>query len=444
MMTIMDHDIQEINSHVSAHPYQKQLDQLDEGITPEIDASLNLDNTVTNWSDYNRVYYHPRSLNTITTHQVDDPLTPFDTFTSGRQSYIDNEKQVEIFDNEFRNMLEECDQLQGFHLLTGVDDGFGGFAEELLNDVRDEFHKIPIFTFGMMSNDHPSNHQSVNDKRNLNRFFSTTRLSNLSSIYIPMYTPTIESMNASGLSTFIQPNYKLLYHTSAFLSACIETATIPYRLRKPLMKMDDLNALLNWRLDTKIVNISQSLPLPLVKENSTQSLLHTSSTNLYHLSLPTQPDLSSIRTVHTFGESIVIRGCDVQNNSLINDACQSFKQENDLLQKRTLLKTPYPLPDCYPKFFSSKLDTNGFVSPHIQPGQYPTKVPLLTHMSTTSLSYKMLETQWINVKDIRYKDYTAYTEGELGIHTEDYLETREQMMNIMDIYSTKDDEDVIM
>ncbi|CAO3622466.1 unnamed protein product [Cunninghamella echinulata] len=434
-----DHNIQEIKSNVSTHPYQQQLDQIDEGIIPKKDASMDLDETVTNWSDFNRVYYHPRSLNTITTHQVDDPLTPFDTYTSGRQAYIDNEKIVEIFDNEFRNMLEECDQIQGFHLLTGVDDGFGGFAEELLHDIRDEFNKISIFTFGMM-NDRVSNNQSFDHKRKLNRLFSTTRLSDLSSIYVPMYTPTKETMNASGLSTFIQPNYHLLYHTSAILSACIETATAPYRLKKSLMKMDDLNALLNWRRDTKIASISQSLPLPLVKENQTQSLLHTSSSNLLHFSLPTQLSTSSSQFIDVFGESIVIRGCDIQKATLINDACQHFKQENDLLQKRTLIKSGYPLPDSYPKFFSSHLDKNGFISPSIQPNQYPTHVPILTHMSTTSLIHNTLQSQWQNTNNIPYKDYHAYAEGDRGIHHDDYLETREQIMNIMDVYSTKDDD----
>lgn len=58
----------------------------------DIDASYNLDTTVQNWSDYNRIFYHPRSMNQIMTHHAVDSIMPFDAYPVGRQSYKDFEK----------------------------------------------------------------------------------------------------------------------------------------------------------------------------------------------------------------------------------------------------------------------------------------------------------------------------------------------------------------
>lgn len=58
----------------------------------DIDASYDLDTTVQNWSDYNRIFYHPRSMNQIVTHHADDSIMPFDAYPVGRQSYKDFEK----------------------------------------------------------------------------------------------------------------------------------------------------------------------------------------------------------------------------------------------------------------------------------------------------------------------------------------------------------------
>lgn len=59
-------------------------------IDPSAIESLN--HSVKSWSDFNHLYYHPRSMNQITTHHIDDTIAPFDSYVVGRQSYADNEK----------------------------------------------------------------------------------------------------------------------------------------------------------------------------------------------------------------------------------------------------------------------------------------------------------------------------------------------------------------
>lgn len=98
----------------------------------EMDAITSLDRSVQTWSDYNRIYYHPRSMNQITTHHMDDTINPFDAYTVGRQSFSDYERvshdrdgypatlihanfylqETESYEDNFRHFAEECDNLQ--------------------------------------------------------------------------------------------------------------------------------------------------------------------------------------------------------------------------------------------------------------------------------------------------------------------------------------------
>jgi hypothetical protein len=136
---------------VSKNRYQQELDRMDADYEYQMntDAVEELESSVNNWSDFNRINFHPRSINPIVTHQAEDEVNRFDNYTIGKEAYTENEKEAEIFDNNLRLFAEECDSLQGFHILTDVDDAFGGFTEGLLHDLRDEFGKLSILTYGL-------------------------------------------------------------------------------------------------------------------------------------------------------------------------------------------------------------------------------------------------------------------------------------------------------
>lgn len=140
-----------IDRPIPKNKYQQELDRMDvdSEYQMDLDAIEQLESTVYNWSDFNRIYYHPRSMNAISTHQADDVVNPFDNYTIGKDAYVENEKEMNVFDDNFRLFAEECDYLQGFQILTDIDDAFGGFTEGLIHDIRDEFAKIPVLTYGL-------------------------------------------------------------------------------------------------------------------------------------------------------------------------------------------------------------------------------------------------------------------------------------------------------
>ena len=84
------------------------------------------------WRD---VRFHDRS-------SVSLPSAP-PTFAAGRAAYAEC---VEVWEDRLRYFAEECDALQGFHLIVTPEDGFGGLATALLTDIRDDYAKTPVLT----------------------------------------------------------------------------------------------------------------------------------------------------------------------------------------------------------------------------------------------------------------------------------------------------------
>lgn len=151
-----------IHTHeeVPKNLYQKNLDK---GInTPDI---LNSSNT-TYWSDYNKLIYSPKSLNQLDNWKYSNPgqygihknfnNMKFSTYNLG-QSEFKNEEDHHL--DLVRRYLEECDLLQGINVFSEIDSGWGGFANEYIINVRDEFFnnssKYNIWSYGVQSSTKP-------------------------------------------------------------------------------------------------------------------------------------------------------------------------------------------------------------------------------------------------------------------------------------------------
>ena len=101
------------------------------------------------WSDFNRVYYHPRSAVQIGEFELDSGLQPFEGYGLGRELFRELNREHDLLDRDFRLFAEECDCLQGIQLLTSSDDGWAGFAGEYVAELRDEYGKAGICTWAL-------------------------------------------------------------------------------------------------------------------------------------------------------------------------------------------------------------------------------------------------------------------------------------------------------
>ncbi|KAJ8112019.1 hypothetical protein OPT61_g5519 [Boeremia exigua] len=126
-------------------PQSVYQEHLDAGLEPpKLSTS-----TVKYWSDYSRVYYHPKSIVQLSEFDVNDKLMPFESWDVGMDLFEKLEREVDLVDRDLRPFVEECDGLQGLQIMTGVDDAWGGWASGWIERLRDEYGKLSIWTWGL-------------------------------------------------------------------------------------------------------------------------------------------------------------------------------------------------------------------------------------------------------------------------------------------------------
>lgn len=118
---------------------------LDEGLEP---PRLTTE-SVRYWSDFNRVYFHPRSIVQLNEYDLNSTLMPFENWDAGEELFKSLDKEHDLLDRDLRPFAEEADQMQGIQLLAGVDDAWGGFAARYMDRLRDEYGKTTIWFWGL-------------------------------------------------------------------------------------------------------------------------------------------------------------------------------------------------------------------------------------------------------------------------------------------------------
>ena len=174
------------------------------------------------WSDFNRVFYHPRSAVQLNQYELNSQIMPFEKWAAGEELFEDLDKQVDILDRDVRPFAEECDYMQGFQILTGIDDAWGGFASRFLDSLRDEYGKTSLWTIGI--EDGAPVPRQIRSLRSGNSARSMRSLSQQSSAYISLNscpTPIPKYINLDSKSEWL---------TSALLCCAMESATLPSRL----------------------------------------------------------------------------------------------------------------------------------------------------------------------------------------------------------------------
>ncbi|KAM0471635.1 hypothetical protein ACHAPX_009292 [Trichoderma viride] len=203
---------------VSAIDYQKALDA---GIQP---ASKLAASDVRYWSDFSRVYYHPKSLVQLYDFELHSSIMPFERYSMGTELFASLEKEDEIVDRDWRPFVEECDQMQGVQVYTTLDDAWGGFAGSYLEALRDEHPKTCIWVWGLQS---PVS-TVAREKRRLrlaNTALSLNEVCAQASMVVPLAVPEGRLPNGVGM------DYSSAWNVSALLSTAAESALLPSRRR---------------------------------------------------------------------------------------------------------------------------------------------------------------------------------------------------------------------
>ncbi|KAI0851808.1 tubulin nucleotide-binding domain-like protein [Daldinia vernicosa] len=202
---------------IEASSYQQSLDAGQE--PPELTTS-----TVRYWSDFNRVFFHPKSIIQLSEYELNSTVMPFEKWHMGEELFATLDKEHDLLDRDLRSFVEEADQMQGLQVMTGIDDAWAGFAAKYIERLRDEYGKTPIWVWGSQE----PNRGLSGEKRLLrlaNKARALAEFNSHASLTIPLAlpeTPLPPSVRLDPTST---------WHVTALFAAALESITLPTRLK---------------------------------------------------------------------------------------------------------------------------------------------------------------------------------------------------------------------
>ncbi|KAG0033556.1 mtDNA inheritance, partitioning of the mitochondrial organelle [Podila clonocystis] len=431
----------------SPSAYQKHLEEEEIG-TADVEGEDYVPmNGIRTWSDYSRVYFHPKSMITASEYQLNSEFMPFDVFSYGRNAFLETEKEKESYDENFRLFTEECDQLQGFQVLADVLDGWGGFATSYLEKLREDYPKSTVVTYGL-SDDKMGKNTTLREKQTtlVNEALSMNNLTRLSSLYVPVKAPARQSLVANGWSKNIRLDPSSRYHTSAFISAGIDSALLPCRLRYGATFMPDLVGSLNWRNITNIGTLSVGLPFPFGSKSLPQ--LVGKQSPLFDLSTR-KTDIDD----QVFSQSVVLRGLETKQFTKYAEGTQRTPREvvDELLDTlpvgkslgdiKTQTAFRYPIPTSFPRFFQN-LTVEGYQTlDQYAPNRRDDgtskvdSVPTITRLAVSTTTRWHLEQLSDSVKRIDWRLLPQFDGMPGGVNSEEFAEMKENLLDLYDIYN---------
>ncbi|KAJ5819130.1 hypothetical protein N7474_004721 [Penicillium riverlandense] len=196
--------------------YQKSLD----AGTP---APRLTSETVRYWSDYNRVFYHPKSVVQLNEYELNSQIMPFEDWDAGEELFSELDKEHDLLDRDLRPFVEECDQLRVLQLFLGSDDAWGGFAARYVDRLKDEYGKTSLWSWAIEDGTRVQRHRQI--KKDVNKARSLCSISPQCNLYVPIMDLPPK------LPGYLNVDRHSEWQTSALISSAVETVTLPSRLR---------------------------------------------------------------------------------------------------------------------------------------------------------------------------------------------------------------------
>ncbi|KAK9918811.1 hypothetical protein WJX75_007119 [Coccomyxa subellipsoidea] len=332
----------------------------------EAARELDREGIVRSWTDFLKVRLHPRSVALLSGRW--QGAEDFSGFGHGRGALVGDEAREDALDR-IRGFAEECDSLQGFQYFADDLSGFGHFSYELLQMMQDDYSRSPVLLFALRSSleETPAQPVSALRQRRLSEAASMARLSEISSLYIPVAPPA----HLPCLSR--RPGN--VFHASALCASVVDTATLPFRLLqnpRPGPLGVPIGAC-HLRSLTELLGISQAnnytaafAAVPCLDVPEAHAAAAAADARTGHASSP--PPFTMQRTFswtpgipadveERLAESVVLRGANRDGRPLrADEAAQAL--DTALLQEgvrcvrhRCVVPQPLPIPLPFPHIF---------------------------------------------------------------------------------------------
>ncbi|KAI8823109.1 Misato segment II tubulin-like domain-containing protein [Fimicolochytrium jonesii] len=412
--------------------------------------SDHLDKAVTVWSDYNKIYYHPKSLLEVPHYIHDDDQNPFSVWTQGLDVMTDAEFRDECFDERLRFFVEECDSLQGFNILADAEDGFSGIAGSFLNHLSEEFPKKASITFGIHKPPSVFDTEKSRYVASANSALLLNTAARTSSLYVPIYAPSRANVPAGDWSRYVKNDLSTPYQWSAYLSVAIETALLPVRIKKTSLQVADIANIVNGGSSRTVATLSAAVPFAFRKGES-----YESSIQMKEGRIPWMVDLTQRLAYDTvgqeYGQYTVVRGVgelgrwdDVRTSkppskSEVEQALsQALKTAGCPSGHCFAIDKAMPIGESFPQLFTSNIDGNGFIvdrNPDNTAPHPPTHhIASLCRLSQSPrLAKPILAAQAILAK-LTTPVAVLYEKGDNGLAREEWVEVRQELNDLADMY----------
>lgn len=173
-------------------------------------------------------------------YELGSDLMPFEQWQKGEELFTNLDREYDLLDRDVRPFLEECDQLQGIQIFSGIDDAWGGFTAKYLERLADELGKGNRWVFGLQETQRVARDRQALQLANVAQ--SMFAIDSSASMHIPLGSVP------SKLPEYLAIDGSSRWYTSALQAASIESVTLPSRLRSSQSAratFDDLETTLN-------------------------------------------------------------------------------------------------------------------------------------------------------------------------------------------------------
>ncbi|XP_035229143.1 protein misato homolog 1-like [Stegodyphus dumicola] len=350
-----------------------------------------------------------------------------------------------MIEDAVRRMTEECDYLQGFHVIFDAHNGFSGISSNILQYLDDEYHAHPSICFPVFQDKNAFPVQDV--KQQMHRLFAILLSMSNMNIHSSFFSPLSFSDDVVKLAEpyrtfpFIQYDVKLQYHTSAIIAAAIETLTSPYRHKSLKFSMSEISSGMSI-YGRKLVCSSLCLPFPLCDDTFISTMVEKDGPEHYVTSLSPFYKPDSEKTLY---QSSVLRGVPLTRfqkpgKSLYHSATpeELFKQylaeySASSVTTATVFYEKCSVVPPFPKIFNSTVGVNGLLHPGVlSNSQGVEKVPVAASFSSSDSSAQFIDGLLSQANKLHFKEYVKCVET--AYEKDDYQEVLQNLIGLKESY----------
>ncbi|OCT69646.1 protein misato homolog 1 isoform X1 [Xenopus laevis] len=410
------------------------------------------------WSDFLQTNLHPKSLCVVSQYSHGGSGTEGPEAFGQGEALFREAAYGEELEDRLHFFTEECDYLQGFHIVCDLHSGFSGGGAKVAELLHDEYPGRGILSWGTYPVPPADRDLHKDMYQLLNCIMGIVHLSNHSSLFCPL------TLNSSlgrrpgppVALTHLLYDAESQYHSSAVLALTLDTLTAPYRTAPSRLSMVQLADALNFS-GRKVMTAASSLPFPLESSSSLadafQSYVGTPPWTC--LSGCGGPQVSGGSTC--FSQSVVLRGVreaqhirPLPRGTRPPSALHTCGTSDEILQRylqtvspgavslASVLQPPCTLGPTFPQFFSPHVTREGFTAETpLSPPTAVDSIPALAALQASRALGPMLLGLSKEVREIDVRRGQSFLNA--GVEEGQLQEALEELRDLAQCYSPAQD-----